>query len=71
MVHGIRLRHGRAEWYRNRWVRGPAVTEALGEPTLPGPRSAQSFAANTAVIGFAGKTLARVEAGFAPVVGPS
>ncbi|HLI02497.1 MAG TPA: carotenoid oxygenase family protein, partial [Acidimicrobiales bacterium] len=21
MVHGIRLRDGRAEWYRNRWVR--------------------------------------------------
>jgi carotenoid cleavage dioxygenase-like enzyme len=22
MVHGVRLRGGRAEWYRNRWVRG-------------------------------------------------
>ncbi len=22
MVHGLRLRDGRAEWYRNRWVRG-------------------------------------------------
>ena len=22
MVHGVRLRDGRAEWYRNRWVRG-------------------------------------------------
>ncbi|GEC10358.1 hypothetical protein SSP24_80130 [Streptomyces spinoverrucosus] len=21
MIHGIRLREGRAEWYRNRWVR--------------------------------------------------
>ena len=27
MVHGIRLRDGRAEWYRNRWVRsGPVGT---------------------------------------------
>lgn len=23
MVHGIRLRDGRAEWYRNRWVHTP------------------------------------------------
>ena len=23
MVHGIRIRDGKAEWYRNRWVRGP------------------------------------------------
>ena len=22
MVHGVRLRDGKAEWYRNRWVRG-------------------------------------------------
>ena len=26
MVHGIRLRDGKAEWYRNRWVRSPNVT---------------------------------------------
>jgi carotenoid cleavage dioxygenase-like enzyme len=25
MVHGLRLRGGRAEWYRNRWVRGDEV----------------------------------------------
>ena len=25
MVHGVRLRDGRAEWYRNRWVRSKAV----------------------------------------------
>ena len=30
MVHGVRLRDGRAEWYRNRWVRSKAVAEALG-----------------------------------------
>ena len=31
MVHGVRLRDGRAEWYRNRWVRSRAVAEARGE----------------------------------------
>jgi carotenoid cleavage dioxygenase-like enzyme len=35
MVHGVRLRDGNAEWYRNRcnrWIRTPAVARALGEP---------------------------------------
>ena len=31
MVHGIRIRDGKAEWYRNRWVRGPQTARALGE----------------------------------------
>src|SRR5215469_11975571 len=25
MVHGVRLRGGKAEWYRNRWIRSKAV----------------------------------------------
>ena len=37
MVHGVRLRDGRAEWYRNRWVRSKAVAEALGEKWREGP----------------------------------
>jgi carotenoid cleavage dioxygenase len=32
MVHGVRLRAGRAEWYRNRWVRSSQVAKKLGEP---------------------------------------
>ncbi|MEV1179483.1 carotenoid oxygenase family protein, partial [Nonomuraea sp. NPDC049784] len=32
MVHGVRLRDGRAEWYRNRWVRSADVAARLGEP---------------------------------------
>jgi carotenoid cleavage dioxygenase len=67
MVHGVRLRDGRAEWYRNRWVRSRAVAEALGEPARPGPDPAgPDFAANTNVIGHAGRILAIVEAGFLP-----
>ncbi|MFD2353308.1 carotenoid oxygenase family protein [Nonomuraea ferruginea] len=31
MIHGVRLRDGRAEWYRNRWVRNAAVARRLGE----------------------------------------
>lgn len=61
MVHGVRLRGGRAEWYRNRWVRSADAARALREPR---PASAGvSVAANTTVIGHAGATLALVEAG--------
>jgi carotenoid cleavage dioxygenase len=66
MVHGIRLRDGRAEWYRNRWVRSTAVSQALGEDPVPGERFAGMEAANTNVIGHAGRTLAIVEAGGRP-----
>jgi carotenoid cleavage dioxygenase len=67
MVHGVRLRGGRAEWYRNRWVRSAEVTKALGEPSRPGPVHAGfDFAANTHVIGQAGRTFAIVEAGGRP-----
>ncbi|MGT2427130.1 carotenoid oxygenase family protein [Amnibacterium kyonggiense] len=61
MVHGVRLRGGRAEWYRNRWVRSADAAKALGEPVPPS--AGVSVAANTTVIGHAGATLALVEAG--------
>lgn len=80
MVHGIRLRDGRAEWYRNRWVRSAEVAQGLGEPVRPGPvHGDMDFAPNTNVIGHAGRTFAIVEAGARPyeltyeldTVGPS
>jgi carotenoid cleavage dioxygenase len=67
MVHGIRIRDGRAEWYRNRWVRSPGMAALLGEP-YRGKRSSApfpGFGANTNVIGHAGRILALVEAGTA------
>lgn len=67
MVHGVRLRDGRAEWYRNRWVRSTAVSEALGEEPKPGERYNGMDTANTNVIGLAGRTFALVEAGARPV----
>ena len=67
MVHGIRLRDGRAEWYRNRWVRSAQVARALGEEPRPGAVHADmDFAPNTNVIGHAGRTFAIVEAGARP-----
>lgn len=67
MVHGVRLRGGRAEWYRNRWVRSSGVLDALGEPRRPNSLDpARDFAPNTHVIGHAGRTFALVEAGGLP-----
>jgi carotenoid cleavage dioxygenase-like enzyme len=67
MVHGVRLRDGRAEWYRNRWVRSQQVAKTLGEEWSAGPVHADDdFPANTHVIGHAGRTLATVEAGALP-----
>ncbi len=66
MVHGVRLREGRAEWYRNRWVRNPKLCEALGEPWDGGQVGGiTTLGANTNVVGHAGKTLALIEGGVA------
>ncbi|HVW79978.1 MAG TPA: carotenoid oxygenase family protein [Mycobacteriales bacterium] len=67
MVHGLRIADGKAHWYRNRYVRSAAVADALGEPRRPGPLHAGfDMAANTNVIGHAGRTFAIVEAGPRP-----
>lgn len=60
MVHGIRLCEGRAEWYRNRWVRTPALD---GAPYLTerGPDLTASTA-GTHVIEHGGRLLALCEA---------
>lgn len=66
MVHGVRLRGGRAEWYRNRRVRSADVSARLGEAPVPAPPGRLAFSANTSVGGFAGRTWAMVEAGSPP-----
>ncbi|PBC65862.1 dioxygenase [Streptomyces sp. Tue6028] len=65
MVHGVRLRDGRAEWYRNRWIRSSTVARKLGEP-YPGPVPADDFPCNTHVIGHRGRVLALQESGPLP-----
>lgn len=65
MVHGVRLRGGKAEWYRNRYVGSVNTLEQLGRET-PKPVTAGT-GPNTNVIGHAGRTYAIVEAGTKPV----
>ncbi|MEV5750364.1 carotenoid oxygenase family protein [Actinoallomurus sp. NPDC052308] len=61
MLHGVRLRDGRAEWYRNRWVR----TRKLEGTRFVGPEGVDLTAtpANTSVIRHAGRIMALVEVG--------
>ena len=66
MVHGVRLTDGKAEWYRNRYIRSQ-VLEAVGGPkAAPGPRRSQRDGVNTNVVKIAGKITAIVEAGSSP-----
>ncbi len=67
MVHGLRLRDGKALWYRNRWVGTDKVNKALGRPLIPGQRHGIVDTVNTNIIGHGGRLWALVEAGASPV----
>lgn len=63
MLHGVRLREGRAEWYRNRWVdtallRGKPRYRANGSVDL------EVSTAGTHIVSLGGKLLALWEGGY-------
>ncbi len=59
MVHGVSIRNGKAEWYRNRWVRTPCFfgKELTPETAL----DIRLSVANTSVIAHADRVFALVE----------
>ena len=62
MVHGVRLRDGGAEWYRNRYVQTPFISNPsldIFDPNVAVDMTASK--ANTHVFGHAGKILALEE----------
>jgi len=68
LVHGLRLKGGKAEWYRSRFVVSDRIAGTLGRPALPGPRNGfGDNTANTNVVEMGGRTYAIVEAGGLPV----
>ncbi|MEM9037531.1 MAG: carotenoid oxygenase family protein [Actinomycetota bacterium] len=68
MLHGMRLRDGRAAWYRNRAVRAGDVPAILGEADPGGPvLNGMDFSPNTNVAVFADRLYATNEAGIACV----
>ncbi len=67
MVHGIAIRDGKVQWYRNRWIRSHLAAAALGRAAAPGPRRGRNDTVNTNVVDFGGRAFAVVEAGSFPV----
>ena len=67
MVHGLKLKGGKVEWYRNRWIKSRAVSAALGQPAAPGPRNGDLDSPNTNIIVHGGETWAIIEGGGYPV----
>ena len=68
MLHGVCLRDGRAEWYRNRFVRGTEVSATLGEQPPPGPTRGFDMANNTHVLKIGKGVYALTEAGSLPML---
>ncbi len=68
MVHGVRLSGGKAEWYRNRYIRSQLLESAGGPQAAPGPRRTPRDTVNTNVTRIGGQIMAIVEAGSNPVV---
>lgn len=65
MLHGVRLRDGKAEWYRNRYVQTPFITHPDVDVLDPAVMmDMKSSKANTHVVGHAGKILALEEGHF-------
>ena len=68
MLHGVRLRDGRAEWYRNRWV---DTRRRAGAPYVgPSGVDLSAVQANTSVIRHADRYFALVESGLPYEVTP-
>ncbi|HKX45519.1 MAG TPA: carotenoid oxygenase family protein [Planctomycetota bacterium] len=70
MLHGVRLSGGRAQWYRNRWVRTTKL-ERDADPLDPATiMDRTASAANTHVVAHAGRIYALEEGHFPYRVGP-
>ena len=68
MVHGVSLKNGKAEWYRNRWIRTPPYQ---GQPRTPlSPLDLRYSRANTHVIAHANRIMALYETAFADAADP-
>jgi carotenoid cleavage dioxygenase len=61
MVHGVRIENGRAAWYRNRFVQTTKYVKGLDAMDLESILDPTASAANTHVIGHAGRILALEE----------
>ncbi|SHL19234.1 carotenoid cleavage dioxygenase [Pseudonocardia thermophila] len=70
MLHGIRLKDGKAEWYRNRWVKTKALEGQDSINRETGEVDYTVSLANTDVLPHAGRIMALVESSFPTLVTP-
>lgn len=61
MIHGVEFEKGKANWYRNRYIRTPLFSDPGGDP-IAALMELDKSSANTHVIHHAGKILALEEA---------
>jgi carotenoid cleavage dioxygenase len=66
LLHGVRVRGGRAEWYRSRFTLSSDAAEALGKAHISGP-GGPHLPVNTSVMLLNGRGYAIVEAGANPI----
>jgi carotenoid cleavage dioxygenase-like enzyme len=66
LVHALRLRGGRAEWYRSRFTLSTDAAEELGKAPISGPGEPH-LSVNTSVMLVNGRGYAIVEAGANPI----
>ena len=68
MAHGLRLREGKAEWFRSRFILDRNAARVLNRKPLPGPgEGVRDANVNTNLINVGGKLCAIVEAGPGPL----
>jgi carotenoid cleavage dioxygenase len=70
MLHGMRLRDGRAEWYRNRWVRTRSLEGAQRRDPQTGEADLTVGLANTHIVRHAGRMFALEEASLPNEISP-
>ena len=63
MIHGVELKNGKANWYKNRYVRTPLIEDKDANP-MEGMGDLTRSLANTHIIGHAGRILALEEGHF-------
>jgi carotenoid cleavage dioxygenase-like enzyme len=64
MLHGVRLQDGKAQWYRNRWVRTRSFLEGAQFIDEQGNVDRTVAKANTHVVAHAGRIFALVESSY-------
>jgi carotenoid cleavage dioxygenase-like enzyme len=68
MAHGLRMRDGKAEWFRSRFILDKDAAKTLSRQPLPGPGEGRRDGhVNTNLLSFGGTVCALVEAGPLPV----